>query len=201
MAILPGGALAVCDAYRGLLRVNPGTGEVELLTDRVDGEPMPVLQERRRRRRWHGLLHRRVAPVRPARVEGGASRALGYRPAAVPPPGRLNGGAARRLQFATGVALTPDGQAVVVAETGNFQLIKYWLAGRGRDQRGVRRAAPRLRLGCRARQRQPTLGGHGQPAPLGLDLLAERSPWYRKALWAMPHVEVSGHVQRKSSPP
>jgi sugar lactone lactonase YvrE len=33
------------------------------------------------------------------------------------------------LQFANGVALAPDGSFVLVAETGGYQLLRYWLTG------------------------------------------------------------------------
>jgi sugar lactone lactonase YvrE len=33
------------------------------------------------------------------------------------------------LRFANGVALAPDQQSVLVAETGNYRVLRYWLAG------------------------------------------------------------------------
>jgi sugar lactone lactonase YvrE len=40
LEILPDGHLLVCDAQRGLLRVHPESGTVEVLVDLVGGEPM-----------------------------------------------------------------------------------------------------------------------------------------------------------------
>ena len=39
------GLLVVCDAARGLLRVDPASGRVEVLADRVDGSPILVESE------------------------------------------------------------------------------------------------------------------------------------------------------------
>ena len=38
--LLPDGDLLVCDAKRGVLRVSPATGAVEVLVGEVGGEPM-----------------------------------------------------------------------------------------------------------------------------------------------------------------
>ena len=40
LELLADGDLLVCDAVRGLLRVDPGSGAVEVLLDRVEGKPM-----------------------------------------------------------------------------------------------------------------------------------------------------------------
>lgn len=40
LELLPDGRLLVCDARRGLLAVDPGSGAVEVLLDRIEGEPM-----------------------------------------------------------------------------------------------------------------------------------------------------------------
>ncbi len=39
---LPDGRLAVCDAQRGLLRVDPASASIEALTTTVAGEPMKL---------------------------------------------------------------------------------------------------------------------------------------------------------------
>src|SRR5215472_7153950 len=44
IALLPGGGLIVGDAYRGLLRVSSG-GDVEMLADRVNGEPFEFCKD------------------------------------------------------------------------------------------------------------------------------------------------------------
>jgi sugar lactone lactonase YvrE len=187
MAILPGGALAVCDAYRGLLRVDPRTGEVELLTDRVNGEPMQFCKSAAAA--GDGTVYFTDASRRFGLHEwkaellehSGTGRLLCRRPDGSAEV-LLDG-----LQFATGVALTPDGQAVVVAETGNFQLIKYWLDGpRAGTSEVFARRLPGyvwdVALGSDSR----LWVAMASPRHWVLDMLAERSPWYRKALWAMP---------------
>ena len=59
----PDGRLLVCDAHRGVLRVDTATGAVEPVTDRVAGSPMVVLQQRRDRRRRHRLVLRLLDDV------------------------------------------------------------------------------------------------------------------------------------------
>ena len=56
------GTLIVCDAYRGLLRVE--TGHVRMLADAYGRRAAQVHQQRRRRGRWHHLFLRQLDPVR-----------------------------------------------------------------------------------------------------------------------------------------
>ncbi|WP_110205440.1 SMP-30/gluconolactonase/LRE family protein [Nocardioides daejeonensis] len=126
---LPDGALLVCDAHRGLLRVEVSTGAVEELLREVEGRPMVFCNNaavaadggiwfsdsstRYSIERWKDdflqntrtgrLLHR--APDGTVRVV-------------------LDG-----LAFANGVALAADESWVVVAETGARTLVRHWLRG------------------------------------------------------------------------
>ncbi len=187
MAIMPDGGLAVCDAYRGLLRVEPGTGRVGLLADQVGGEPMQFCKsvavaadgtayftDASRRfglHEWKAELLEHSGSGRLLRRDrDGSVQVL------------LDG-----LQFANGVALGPGEQAVIVAETGSFQLVRYWLAG---PKTGTSEVLT------------PSLPGYPWDVALGsdrrlwvaiasarhwvLDLLAERNPVLRKTLWALP---------------
>ncbi|MDP9640894.1 sugar lactone lactonase YvrE [Actinopolyspora lacussalsi] len=126
---LPDGALLVCDAERGLLRIDPRHGHVHTLLP-GGGPGRPALcnnaavatdgtvyfSDSSRRfplSRWrHDLMEHsgtgrlwRLPPDGPAEV-------------------LLDG-----LQFANGVALTPDETSVVVAETGAYRLRRVMLTG------------------------------------------------------------------------
>ncbi|MGW2865497.1 SMP-30/gluconolactonase/LRE family protein [Streptomyces sp. NPDC001205] len=130
LEVLADGRLLVCDAERGLLRLDPDGGQgVEVLADAVAGTPLrfcsnvvaavdgtmyfTVSSRRHGLQDWlsdivehepTGLLVR-LAP-------GGEPQVL------------LDG-----LQFANGVALAPDESFVMVAETGAWRLTRLWLTG------------------------------------------------------------------------
>jgi sugar lactone lactonase YvrE len=187
IAALPDGALVVCDAYRGLLKADPETGRSELLIDLVDGEPMQFCKSvavaadgtmyfTDASRRFG--LHEWKAELL---EHSGTGRLLCRRP-----DGSVEV-LAEGLQFANGVALTPDESAVIVAETGNFQLVRYWLTGPQSGSRDV------LAASLRGYPWGISTGSDGRiwvsiasPRHRVLDGLATRNPALRKALWAMP---------------
>jgi sugar lactone lactonase YvrE len=187
IGFLPGGALIVCDAYRGLLRVRPDTGSIELLADHVDGEPMRFCKSvavaadgtayfTDASRRFG--LHEWKADLL---EHSGTGRLLCRRPDGTVRV-LLDG-----LQLANGVALSPDARAVIVAETGHFRLVRYWLDGTQAGRSDVlTRDLPGYPWGI-------SLGSDGRvwvaiasPRHPVLDQLASRNPLLRKALWAMP---------------
>ena len=126
---LPDGALLVCDAHRGLLRVDVDTGRVTTLVSDVDGEPMRFcnnaavagdgtvyFSDSSRRfgiEAWKADLLEHSGTGRLLR------RGLGAEVTVL-----LDG-----LQFANGVALAPDGSFVVVAESGAYRLTRLWITG------------------------------------------------------------------------
>ena len=187
LELLPDGALVVCDAYRGLLRVDPETGAVDVLLDRFEGAPLRFCKS---------------AAVDPAGsiYFTDASRRFGFhdwkadimehsgtgRLLRLDPDGAvtvlLDG-----LQLANGVALSPDRATVVVAETGSFQLTRFWLAGPRAGAREVLAGnLPGYPFGV-------SLGTDGllwvaisSPHNRILDQLARRPPLLRRAIWALP---------------
>lgn len=127
--LLPDGRLVVCDARRGLLRVNPDTADVEVLCDQVGGKRMvfcnnaavasdgTILFTDSSTR--FGIDHWQADLIE----HSGTGRLLRR----VPDGGVsvvLDG-----LQFANGVALAPDESFVAVAETGAYKLQRLWLSG------------------------------------------------------------------------
>ena len=143
LEVLPDGRLLVCDAERGLLRVTPeadapsgarsasgSDGKVEVLVDRVEGEPLrfcsnaaaaadgsvyfTASSRRYGLQDWLGDLMERTA----------TGRLLRLPPDGVEPEVLLDD-----LDFANGVVLAEDESWVAVAETGAYRLTRLWLSG------------------------------------------------------------------------
>jgi len=135
--LLGDGRLLVCDARRGLLAVDPATSAVEVLVDRVAGEPMRFCNNAAvaadgtvyfsDSSRRFGIDHWRADLLE----HSGTGRLLRRDPKA-----SARGASARAvevlldgLQFANGVALAADESFVTVAETGAYRLTRLWLTG------------------------------------------------------------------------
>ncbi|MFI5519996.1 SMP-30/gluconolactonase/LRE family protein [Streptomyces platensis] len=123
------GRLLVCDAQRGLLRIDPDDGAVCVLADELSGEPLRFCSNVAAAA--DGTIYFSVS----SRVYGlddwmgdivehtGTGQLLRLRPGATPEV-LLDG-----LQFANGVALAEDETFVVVAESGAYRLCRFWLKG------------------------------------------------------------------------
>jgi sugar lactone lactonase YvrE len=123
------GRLLVCDAHRGLLRVDPATGGVEAVSDRVDGVRMVFCNNAAIASdgtvwfsdsstaygidRWRSDI---VMATRTGRLlrrdPDGATTTV------------IDG-----LDFANGVALAADESYVAVAESGGCTVVRHWLTG------------------------------------------------------------------------
>ncbi|MER6355796.1 SMP-30/gluconolactonase/LRE family protein [Streptomyces sp. NPDC001634] len=130
LELLPDGALLVCDAHLGLLRVDPDDGTVRILADSVAGEPLrfcsnavalsdgtvffTVSSLRHPLEQWIGEMVEHTGTGRLLRLAPGADR----------PEVVLEG-----LQFANGLVPGKDESFLVVAETGACRLTRYWLTG------------------------------------------------------------------------
>ncbi|HLX48051.1 MAG TPA: SMP-30/gluconolactonase/LRE family protein [Streptosporangiaceae bacterium] len=185
--VLADGALLVCDAYRGLLRIEPEAAEIEILADQVDGAPMQFCKNAAAAsdgtiyftdasRRFG--LHNWKADLM---EHSGTGRLLRRSPDGVVDV-LLDG-----LQLANGVAITPDETAVVVAETGGFQLTRYWLTG---PQAGTSQP---LAAGLPGYPWGLSTGSDGliwvalaSPHNRVLDQLSRAHPRLRKIVWALP---------------
>ncbi len=183
----PDGDLVVCDAYRGLLRVDPATGAIAVLVDEVDGEPMLLCDNAAiaadgtiyfsDSSRRFTLAHWRADLME----HSGTGRLLRRDPS-----GRvevlLSG-----LQFANGVALAADGSFVAVAETGAYRVTRLWLTG------------PRVGQTDTLVDNLPgfpdnlSTGSNGLlwiaiPSPRNplLDWAHARPPWVLRSIWGLP---------------
>ncbi|MFH0517943.1 SMP-30/gluconolactonase/LRE family protein [Streptomyces sp. M41] len=130
LELLPENVLLVCDAERGLLRVDLTDGTVRVLADSVAGERLrfcsnvvalsdgsvcfTVSSRRHPLEHWIGDLVEHTATGRLLRLAPGNDT----------PEVLLEG-----LQFANGLTASADGSFLVVAETSAYRLTRYWLTG------------------------------------------------------------------------
>jgi sugar lactone lactonase YvrE len=130
------GRLIVADGYRGLLRIDQNGG-MEVLTTEVDGVPFGFTNNADVAS--DGMIYfsdasSRFGPEMKARDDiiehGGNGRLLRYDPKTAETRVLLDG-----LQFANGVAVSPDQKSVLVSETGNYTIIRYWIAGERAGER------------------------------------------------------------------
>lgn len=129
LELLPDGRVLVCDARRGLLALDPGSGAVEELTTLVQGRPMVFCNNAAVHSdgdiwfsdssRVHGI-DRWKADL----VENTSSGRLLRRS----PDGTVEV-VLEGLRFANGVALAADESYVAVAETAGRTVVRRWLTG------------------------------------------------------------------------
>lgn len=124
------GRLLVADGYRGLLRID-ASGEIEVLATEANGKAfgftnnVAVAED--------GSIYfsdasSKFGPALKARDDiiehRGHGRLLRHDPDTGETTVLLDD-----LQFANGVAVMPDQQSVLVAETGGYDIIRYWIRG------------------------------------------------------------------------
>jgi sugar lactone lactonase YvrE len=127
--LAPDGALVVCDANRGLLRVDLRTEAVEVLVDHVDGRPMRFCNNAAVA--GDGTIYFSDS-TRDFGVDDWKADLLAHsrtgRLLRRSPSGQVEV-LLQGLAFANGVALAPDESFVAVAETGGYAVHRLWLTG------------------------------------------------------------------------
>jgi sugar lactone lactonase YvrE len=181
--ITPDG-LVVCDAYQGLLRVDPDTGAVATLLSAdqvrlcnnaaVAADGTVYLSDSSQR---FALAHWRADIME----HSGTGRLLRR-----DPDGNLEVLLAG-LHFANGVALAADGSFVVVAETGAYRLRRVWLTGprAGRDEVFVDNL-PGFPDNLSTGEDGRIWIAMANPRNPLLDWAHRRNPLLRRAIWALP---------------
>ncbi len=130
------GNLIIADAFRGLLSVDPA-GQVSILSDEADG--IPVLYADDLDITPDGVIYFSDASTKfgakayettlnaslyEIMESAGTGRVLAYDP---------NDGSTKTIMsglvFANGVAADPEGQFILVVETGRYRIHKFWLEG------------------------------------------------------------------------
>jgi sugar lactone lactonase YvrE len=187
LELAPDGSLVVCDANRGLLRVDLRTEAVEVLTDRAGGRPLRFCNNAAVAadgtiyftdstrdfgiEDWKAdlLAHSRTGRLLRRRPDGEVEVLL------------------EGLAFANGVALSPDESFVAVAETGGYAVQRVWLTG---SRAG--KCEP-LVEGLPGFPDNISTGSDGRiwvaiasPRDPVLDFLLPRHPVLRKLAWRLP---------------
>ncbi len=183
-----GDALYACDYGRGLLRVSLPDGAVEVLVTEVAGEQLRTTNNCSvgpDGRVWFSSSSRRwdITDFRADLLEGRATgRLLVHDPADGSTEVVLEG-----LAFANGVAVTADGSAVLVANTGSHDIVRYWLAGPRAGSHDV------FVEGLPCLLDNLSVGADGRiwaacPFPRNklLDVLSPRAPLVRRVAGALP---------------
>lgn len=125
------GTLIVADAIKGLLRINVQTGQIAVLVDSAAGVPFKFTDDvdvasdgtiyfTDASSKFGPALHARDDVIE----HGGHGRLLKYDAQSQQTTVLLD-----NLEFANGVALAADESFVLVTETGNYDIIRYWLKG------------------------------------------------------------------------
>ena len=185
--IAPDGAIIVCDFRRGLLRVDPAHGGVEVLVDEIGGKPIVFCNNCTIGR--DGTIYFTDSSthfdqphyVGELLAHTGSGRLFRRGPSGT--VGLVTDG----LDFANGVTLSPDEDFLIVAETGGYRLQRIWLTGpRSGQQEVFADNLPGLPDNVSTGSDGLTWVALPSPRSRTLDLLLPLPPVLRKVVWAMP---------------
>jgi sugar lactone lactonase YvrE len=183
----PDGSLVVCDARRGLLRLDLRTESVEVLVDRVDGVPLRFCNNAAvaadgtvyftDSSRDFGIDDWKADLL----AHSATGRLLRRRPSGETDV-LLEG-----LAFANGVALAADESFVAVAETGAYALRRLWLTGaRAGEQEPLVDNLPGFPDNISTGSDGLVWVALASPRDRVLDFLLPRHPLLRRVAWALP---------------
>lgn len=179
--------LLICDSLRGLLALDPATGQLRTLVTEVNGRALKFCSNvtetadgtiyfTESTSRFH--FHHYQAAIIEARGTGGLYR--------LDPDGSVHL-VVDGLYFANGLTVTADGSALVFAETQARKLSKYWLAG---PDKGT---VTELAVHLSGLPDNICTGPDGRiwvamvsPIVTAAEFLAPRAPALRKLLWRLP---------------
>jgi sugar lactone lactonase YvrE len=181
------GRLLICDSYRGLLVLNPASGELTSLVEAIERRPLKFCSNvtetsdgtiyfTESTSAFH--FEHFLGAVLEARGRGGL-----FRLATDGTVTTLVDG----LYFANGVTATADGSALVFAETMGRRLSKYWLTG---PQAGT--VTP-LAVNLPGMPDNISTGSDGRiwaamvtAANPQAEGLMSKAPWIRQLIWRLP---------------
>jgi sugar lactone lactonase YvrE len=181
------GRVLICDSYRGLLALNPASGELTSLVEAVNGRPLKFCSNVTETA--DGTIYftestsdfhfeHFLASILEARGSGAL-----FRLATDGTVTELVDG----LRFANGVTVTADGSALVFAETAGRRLSKYWLTG---AQAG---SMTPFAVHLPGMPDNISTGSDGRiwtaivtAASPQAEALMPKAPWIRKVIWRLP---------------
>jgi sugar lactone lactonase YvrE len=187
MHVARDGRVLICDSYRGLLSMDPKSGELTTLVEKINGRPLRFCSNVTETS--DGTIYftestsdfhfeHFLAPIIEARGTGSL-----FRLATDGTVTTLVDG----LYFANGVTATADESALVFAETVGRRLSKYWLTG---PQAGT--VTP-LAVNLPGMPDNISTGSDGRiwtalvtPVNTAAEGLMPRAPWIRQVIWRLP---------------
>jgi sugar lactone lactonase YvrE len=187
MHVARDGRVLVCDSYKGLLALNPDSGELTTLVESVNGRKLKFCSNVTETS--DGTIYftestsdfhfeHFLAPILEARGTGSLFRLATDGTVTT----LLDG-----LYFANGVTVTADGSALVFAETVARRLSKYWLTGPAAG------TVTPLAVNLPGMPDNISTGSDGRiwtalvtPANPTAEGLMPRAPWLRKVIWRLP---------------
>ena len=187
LEILDDGRLLVCDSYKGLLRLDAGSGDIETLVESVDGESMTFCSNATVQRdgtiwftestnRFHFDYY--VAALVEHRPSGRLFRR--------DPDGTVEV-VLRDLYFTNGITLNEDESAILFAETGAYRISRMPLeGGRAGEVEIILDNLPGFPDNMSRMNNGRTWVAMPNPRDRRLDALASSPPLFRKMLWATP---------------
>lgn len=187
------GTLIVANSYLGLQRID-AQGNVSVLLDSIDGT-RPVYpnnlalagdgkiyfteaSSKFGAERYRGTYNASLLDIM---EHGGHGSVIEYDPASGVARTLLEG-----LNYANGIAISPDGRYLVVAETSNYRVLKYWLNGARRGEievllENLPGFPDNIKTGLNGR----FWLGFAAPRNRLLDYLSDK-PWLRKVVQRLP---------------
>ncbi|MDR7075993.1 sugar lactone lactonase YvrE [Neobacillus niacini] len=137
LEVLPDGRLLICDAYKGLLRLDTDTGKLETLVQYVDNLPLRFCSNATAASDgtiWFTESTNRYdfEQYKGALYEHRPSGRLFRRD----PDGRVEV-ILDKLHFANGVTMSSDQSAVLFVETDGYRLNRLWIRGPHADKREI----------------------------------------------------------------
>jgi sugar lactone lactonase YvrE len=187
MHVARDGRVLICDSHRGLLALDPGTAQLDVLVASVDGRPLKFCSNVTETS--DGTIYftestsafhyeHYTGAILEARARGSLFRLSSDGEVTT----LLEG-----LYFANGLTPTAGESALVFAETMGRRLLKYWLKG---SQAG---SVTPLAVNLPAHPDNISTGADGRiwtalvsPRNTAADWLAPRPPILRKLLWRLP---------------
>jgi sugar lactone lactonase YvrE len=187
LAVARDGRLLVCDSPRGLLVLDPASGNIEALVEKVDGRRLQFCSNATEMPDGTIFFTESTSAFTYANYLGAIFEARGRGSLFRRDPDGTVLTVLPGLYFANGVTPTADGSALVFAETQGRRLSKYWLTG---SQAGT--VTP-LAVNLPGMPDNLSTGADGRiwcalvtPANPLADRLAAGPPIIRKILWRMP---------------